>query len=206
MRWFRVYKSDVDDPVLQGLAPEVYRFYTNLRCLANEEGRLPALSVLEQRLDETEPHLRQLLGTLQQQVEPLVSPDGNGVFCLTRWPKEQKRSDSSAARVAKMRQKRHQEPAQPAPEIAPSLAWRIDPVLPTRRNGSRNGKGGLHALSFRQDPAYQQQSEAASQPSLSPETIQRWYDEARQSPIPVIRELAERMLREHRLPLEGKNP
>lgn len=56
------------------------------------------------------------------------------------------------------------------------------------------------ATSFRKDPAYQAQTETIHPDVLTPERIRELQDEAANSPIPLIRELALKRLSEMRIP------
>jgi hypothetical protein len=103
MEWFRYYQDDLDDDVLQQLPSDVFKFYANLKCLANRgNGVLPPLRTIVFRCRLAEQ-------TAQQYLEVLLSSElltqlPEGVLEVSRWQKEQRVSDCSAPRVRRYRE------------------------------------------------------------------------------------------------------
>jgi hypothetical protein len=108
MEWFRYYQDDLDDDVLQQLPSDVFKFYANLKCLANRgNGVLPPLRTIVFRCRLAEQ-------TAQQYLEVLLSSElltqlPEGVLEVSRWQKEQRVSDCSAPRVRRYREQQRQE-------------------------------------------------------------------------------------------------
>jgi hypothetical protein len=139
MEWFRTYQTDVDDYVLQQLPAEVYRFYGNLRCLAsNGDGILPPLPAILYRCHKTEAEALEFLAILSQPTIALVQEIEPGVLVLTRWAKEQRSSDNSAPRVAKLREKQRQEALAKCANDAVTLQHRYCNGLETETEQKQN--------------------------------------------------------------------
>lgn len=163
-RWFRVYDDILDDPKVQLLPPELFKTWMNLLALASRnKGVLPTVATIafalrisvqdaQSRLDELI-----LAGLVDIRPDKLCEPHN--------WPVRQFASDSSAARMRKMREKRardadvtsHVTPPDPEEEIElnplppEQVAARepeIEPALPVTREGVRRlaslglGRGG----------------------------------------------------------------
>jgi hypothetical protein len=57
MQWFRYYVEALNDPKVQRLAPDLFRTWVNLLCIAREhDGNLPVIGELafKLRMDEEE--------------------------------------------------------------------------------------------------------------------------------------------------------
>jgi len=64
--WLRLYTSILNDPKVQRLAPEHFKGWINLLCLAKEnDGALPELADIAWRLRVTSDEARELVSTLQ---------------------------------------------------------------------------------------------------------------------------------------------
>jgi hypothetical protein len=69
MKWFRLYSEVMNDPKVQSLRPELFKFWINLLCLANvqkERGSLPPTAAiafqLRMRTDRVARFLAELYG------------------------------------------------------------------------------------------------------------------------------------------------
>lgn len=64
-RWFRFYTGVVDDPKAQMLAPDLFKHWVNVLCIAAEnDGELPALSAVAFKLRLAEPKAAAVLAKL----------------------------------------------------------------------------------------------------------------------------------------------
>jgi len=64
-RWFRFYTSVVDDPKAQMLAPDLFKHWVNVLCIAAEnDGELPTLSAVAFKLRLAEPKAAAVLAKL----------------------------------------------------------------------------------------------------------------------------------------------
>ncbi len=103
-RWFRFYDGALDDPKVQRLAPEMFKFWVNLLCLASRnDGCLPvdkADIAFAMRVDESEleSYFQYLGGCgLLDTIDDKTAPHN--------WDKRQFKSDDSAERVKRHRDK-----------------------------------------------------------------------------------------------------
>lgn len=102
-RWFRLYDEVLDDPKVQKLSPEHFKFWINLLCLASKhDGVLPDSEgvsfALRIPFHETQECLKFLFqhGLIDQTKKGLM-PHG--------WSKRQYKSDTSTDRVKRFRQR-----------------------------------------------------------------------------------------------------
>lgn len=108
MKWFRFYSEAVNDPKVQRLPGDLFKFWVNLLCLANnadERGRLPKSAddiAWALRLDPDV--CKSNLHTLQGQ-GLLDWCEDETHYCPHNWDERQKASDDSTARVQKHREK-----------------------------------------------------------------------------------------------------
>ena len=107
MRWFRIYSEILDDEKVQMLSPELFRTWINLLCVAaTRDGVFPTVEKLAFKL-------RLSTHDMQSKLEDLVlsglidiRPDGH--YEPHNWQQRQWKSDDSAERVRKHRdRKRH---------------------------------------------------------------------------------------------------
>jgi hypothetical protein len=106
MQWLRLYDDVLDDPKVQKLSAAMFRHWVNLLCLANkgsERGRIPHdFKSLAYRLRVTVPDAKKIIETLKS--SGLLEENGAS-FVPHRWDERQKKSDTSAERVARLREK-----------------------------------------------------------------------------------------------------
>lgn len=104
--WFRLYDDVVDDPKVQRLAPDVFRAWVNLLCVASKNGGiLPPISDISYRLRIDETEVKRFIETL---CETQLFDTKNGEISPHNWESRQFTSDNSTSRVRKFREK-HQE-------------------------------------------------------------------------------------------------
>lgn len=109
-RWFRLYDEMLDDPKVQRLPPQDFKIWINLLCLASRhDGKLPCLVDIAFALRISDNDAVTLVERLH--IAGLIDkrnggPDG---FHYTphAWEKRQYKSDNSADRVKKHREKRN---------------------------------------------------------------------------------------------------
>ena len=102
-RWFRLYDEVLDDPKVQKLSPELFKFWINLLCLASKkDGVLPDAEAVSFALRTPFHETRECLDSLFQcglldQNKKGMTPHG--------WSKRQYKSDTSTDRVKRFRQR-----------------------------------------------------------------------------------------------------
>ena len=107
-RWFRLYAEVLNDPKVQKLAPEDFRSWVNLLCLACEnDGKIPSVSDVSFALRMSEDGVLTLLerlssGTLIDRMSG--GPDG-WHYAPHCWAKRQYKSDTSTERVKRFRER-----------------------------------------------------------------------------------------------------
>jgi len=107
-RWFRLYDDILDDPKVQMLSPELFKTWVNLLAVASKNaGKLPSIQTLafSLRLSQQD---------MQSRVEDLITaglidimPDKS--LEPHNWAKRQWKSDDSAERVKRHREKKKAE-------------------------------------------------------------------------------------------------
>jgi hypothetical protein len=109
--WFRIYDEALDDPKVQRLPDALFRHWFNLLCLANRgnpRGRLP------EKLEDIAYSLRLTPRKTRQVLDELISrgllahEENTSRVMPNRWDERQKKSDSSAERVARHRENQEQ--------------------------------------------------------------------------------------------------
>lgn len=111
-RWFRLYDEMLDDPKAQRLPPQDFKIWINLLCLASRnDGKLPCISDIAFALRISENDAVTMVERLH--IAGLIDkrnggPDGFRYF-PHGWEKRQYKSDNSADRVKKHREKRNSE-------------------------------------------------------------------------------------------------
>jgi hypothetical protein len=106
-RWFRMYDEILDDPKVQMLTPDTFRTWVNLLAVASRNnGKLPPVATLAFSL-------RMSVQDMQAKVDELVlaalidiGPDGS--LSPHNWARRQWKSDDSAERVKRHREKKKQ--------------------------------------------------------------------------------------------------
>ena len=111
-RWFRLYDEMLDDPKAQRLPPQDFKIWINLLCLASRnDGKLPCISDIAFALRISENDAVTMVERLH--IAGLIDkrnggPDGFH-YSPHGWEKRQYKSDNSADRVKKHREKRNGE-------------------------------------------------------------------------------------------------
>jgi|SRR6185503_4968182 len=108
-RWFRVYDDMVNDPKIQKLIPERFKLLVNIWCVASKnDGKLPSLDdlafMLRMRADDLAQELEYFIGN-----KLIDKKDGR--LIPHNWNTRQYKSDTSAERVKKHRQKQQKQAA-----------------------------------------------------------------------------------------------
>lgn len=111
-RWFRLYDEMLDDPKAQRLPPQDFKIWINLLCLASRnDGKLPCIDDIAFALRISDNDAVTVIERLH--IAGLIDkrnggPDGFRYF-PHGWDKRQYKSDNSADRVKKHREKRNDE-------------------------------------------------------------------------------------------------
>ena len=105
MKWFRLYTDVLEDPKVQKLSPELFKFWINILCLTSKhEGRIPPLDdvsfALRLPLHETEEAFHAL--KIAHLISPMSNQHGEG-WAPHNWKKRQYKSDTSTQRVKRFR-------------------------------------------------------------------------------------------------------
>ena len=110
MEWFRFYNAALHDPKVQRLAPELFRTWINLLCLAsatNNSGRLPGIDDIAFALRTTEDKARDEVQALIK--AGLLDEDEDGSIAPHNWSGRQRKSDDVTARVQDHRDRKRDE-------------------------------------------------------------------------------------------------
>jgi hypothetical protein len=103
-RWWRAYDEAVDDPKLQCLSDETFRFWFNLCCVCSKfGGNLPTEKHLAFKLRMQERRVKRLLTELYE--DGLIDKDDQGVR-PHNWNGRQYQSDVSTPRVKRFRKRK----------------------------------------------------------------------------------------------------
>jgi hypothetical protein len=106
-RWFRVYDDLVDDPKVQRLPPDLFKYLINLWCLASQNGgKLPAIADIAFKLRINDSKVRSVLAELD--AAGLIDVDETSVEMVIaphNWEKRQFKSDVSTNRVKAFRER-----------------------------------------------------------------------------------------------------
>lgn len=101
MQWLRLYDDVLDDPKVELLSPKMFRYWVKILCLANKgkpRGRIPNdMHAIAFRLRVRISDAKTIIDELQTRT--LLDRDGD-YFVPHNWDEWQKKSDSSAERVA----------------------------------------------------------------------------------------------------------
>jgi hypothetical protein len=102
-RWFRVYDDLVNDPKVQQLSPENFRYLINIWCLASKNnGALPSLADISFQLRVTLAKAAKIIATLQD--AGLIDAHDSGLS-PHNWDSRQFKSDTSNDRVKRFRER-----------------------------------------------------------------------------------------------------
>lgn len=105
MKWFRLYNEVLEDPKVQKLPPETFKFWINILCLSSKsDGKLPSLEdisfALRLPLDET----KEAFHACQKALLIDEQPNQHGsTYAPHNWRKRQYKSDTSTERVKRFR-------------------------------------------------------------------------------------------------------
>jgi hypothetical protein len=106
--WFRFYQETLDDPKVQQLAPQDFKAWVNLLCLAcRGDGILPSLEDVAFALRMSENETRSTLDRLA--IAGLIATRKGGAngmrYAIVNWDEKQYKSDTSTDRVKRFRQR-----------------------------------------------------------------------------------------------------
>jgi hypothetical protein len=105
MKWFRFYNEVLDDPKVQTLSPELFKFWVNILCIASKnDGKLPSIEAISY-------HVRASVSATQCLVDALLEAQLLQEFTNQHskwlaphsWHKRQYKSDVSTDRVKRFR-------------------------------------------------------------------------------------------------------
>lgn len=106
--WLRLYTETLNDPKVQQLDGDVFKFWINLLCIAKEydrAGQLPPISDLSFKLRVTRDVTRDMLETLQ--LSGLIEEDGaKDLLCIHSWETRQFVSDGDPTALERKRRQR----------------------------------------------------------------------------------------------------
>jgi hypothetical protein len=111
--WFRLYSEALNDPKVQALPGDLFKAWINLLCLANADksgqGQLPPLEEiafhLRLPLEETDRLINELIG------RKLLDRTAEGWIVPHNWSGRQFKSDTSAERMRRHREKQKKRPS-----------------------------------------------------------------------------------------------
>ncbi len=102
--WFRFYTEALEDPKVQILPPEAFRYWVNCLCLASRnEGYLPPLHAVSFAFHQSDEYTQNLLNLLS---EKGLLDNKKGRLTPHNWFKRQYKSDSSTPRVKQFRERK----------------------------------------------------------------------------------------------------
>ena len=107
MKWLRLYSDVVSDPKVQRLAGDKFKAWINLLCVASQhDGILPPLADLAFTLRNTEDKITALLDDLVEKgLLDVTGDDPQGRYTPHNWASRQYKSDVSAERTKRYRQR-----------------------------------------------------------------------------------------------------
>lgn len=116
MAWWRAYDEAVDDPKLQNLAPELFRAWFNLMCLASRNGgKLPSLANIAFGLRRSEKEAKRLVDGLI--AARLLDVSGTTIT-PHNWNRRQYKTDVSTGRVRAFRERQKQRDQEPRETVS----------------------------------------------------------------------------------------
>jgi hypothetical protein len=157
MKWFRLYSEVLNDPKVQSLRPELFKFWINLLCLANvqkERGSLPPPSAIAFQLRMRTDRVARFLAELQ--ARHLLVTGSSGPLQPHNWDARQPPSDRVAERVKRSRQRSSakldhpdvtlQGAAPPVTVYVPELEREEEKEIPLTPFGGSGACGGACGL------------------------------------------------------------
>jgi len=147
--WFRFYAEAFRDPKVQRLAPQIYKTWVNILCIACEnDGKLPSV-------DDLSYHLRLSIHDAQQHFDELVLAGlidilPNKSATPHNWDQRQFKSDTSADRVRKHREKKKETPCNVTGSVAVAAPEQSRAEVevgkqPTSTDAERESEGSLES-------------------------------------------------------------
>lgn len=102
--WFRFYIADLNDDAAQNLPPQLFKHWVNILCVARmTDGILPPAKALAFHLRIPITQVAGVLIALEK--AELLEQDSEGNCAPTDWAERQYESDTSAARMKRLREK-----------------------------------------------------------------------------------------------------
>lgn len=107
--WFRFYNDALDNPKVQKLPGELFKFWTNVLCLASKlNGKLPDPSEIAFRLRMSEHDTEvQISALIERDLIELATIDGDRIMAPKGWAVRQPRRDKSRDRMRKFRRRKN---------------------------------------------------------------------------------------------------
>ena len=103
MKWFRFYTEVVEDPKVQTLPAELFKFWVNCLCLCRRnEGNLPPPAQISWTLRLSE---KKVLGMIAALRDAELLDEAEGTFRPHNWDRRQYASDNVTERVRKHRER-----------------------------------------------------------------------------------------------------
>ncbi len=113
-RWFRFYDTAVNDPKVQRLSPELFKFWVNILCLCSaNNGKIPDYGDVGFTLRMEPEEVARLVKALR--INHLLERNQDGSFSAHNWEKWQYKSDVSTERVRRFRE-RHRNVSETPPD------------------------------------------------------------------------------------------
>lgn len=103
MQWFRFYGDAVNDPKVQSLTGEQFKFWVNLLCVASQSDGGIKISDLPFILRDTRANIERLVSDLKAASLLVSSNQSSDYVAPHQWNKRQYKSDTSAARTRRYR-------------------------------------------------------------------------------------------------------
>lgn len=105
MQWFRLYDEVLNDPKIQNLPENIFKFWVNLLCLANKHGGvLPDIDAISFALRVSKKKAEANMSVLE--MTGLIDRTDNGLE-PHNWKSRQYKSDSSADRMRRLRERKN---------------------------------------------------------------------------------------------------
>lgn len=151
MQWFRLYNDILEDPKVQKLSPELFKFWINILCVASKnEGKLPPIKDIAFALRMSESETEAAFHSIKK--AHLIDEKSNQhgtTIAPHNWNKRQYKSDTSTDRVKRFRNgKRNKGVTPPDTDSETDTKQNILPLTPKGGfnflfwNGIRIKKGG----------------------------------------------------------------
>jgi hypothetical protein len=155
MQWFRLYNDILEDPKVQKLSPELFKFWINILCVASKnEGKLPPIKDIAFALRMSESETEAAFHSIKK--AHLIDEKSNqyGITLAPHnWNKRQYKSDTSTERVKRFRNgKRNSRVTPPDTDSETDTEQNILPLTPKGEfnfiywNGIRIKNGGSIAI------------------------------------------------------------